>query len=685
MTKAESLRMRGGRLTSIKEALGRFGVLPVVTAKRSITSLLAERSFGLESKQRSKAHNSDSISVRNKFNSVFFVLGVASLPVWGGEASHGFSYFGDLKYPPDMPHFEYVNPEAPKGGRVNLGKIGTFNNLNPYIDKGTLAHYINPRLAMGATIYEPLMLRADDDAASYYCRLAEHVLVADDYSWVQYKLRENAYWHDGRPVTMEDVVWTFQTIKNEGGITWKQLYREIDRLEQIDRWTFKFHFSDTAERTPQVIINSATFAPLPKHYWKGKVFNATTLEIPLGNGPYRITSVDPGYKLVFERVNDYWAKDLNVSVGHFNFDHMELTYFFDKSVMLQAMRAGLFDFYLEENEKDFATAYDFMGSRKGLFKKETYKMGFAYGMHFGVVFNLRRDLFKDIRVREALTLAYNFEWANRVYWHGGMARNNSYFVRSGLRASGLPSAAELEILEPFRGEIPDRVFTDPVELPVVNSFGRNRAMLLKADKLLEEAGWVVRNFERVNSITGEPLTFEFIVTYQDHQRMLIPFVDNLERLGIRTGLRRIEGNLMINRIRHYDFDATIRKLRSWSIPIPSHLRSMFTAEYADLPNMRNIPGIKNSVVDALVEKVNLAESQEELNTAGRALDRVLLHNFYVVPDGHPIGRHIVYWDRIGHPPLGVEHLNWTGFPYLWWFDEEKSARVDAGLAEFEED
>lgn len=594
------------------------------------------------------------------------------------EPSHGFSYFGDLKYPRDMAHFAYANPAAPKGGVVRVSGIGTFNNLHPYVDKGIVAIFIDPRL--GGVICEPLMAAAQDELASYYGRLVESVEAADDYSWVAYTLRKNAYWHDGKPVTVADVVWTFETIKAKGSAIWKSTYRDIVDLEQTGPWSFKFHFSEAAEKTPQLIIQTASFVPLPKHYWEGRKFDATTLEPPLGNGPYRIAEVDPGRKIVFERVDDYWGRDLNVTAGHFNFDRIEVIYFFDNSVMLQALRAGVFDFYRDQNESDFATAYDFVGYRKGLFKKETYTMGTSYGMHYGVVLNTRREPFKDIRVREALTLAYNFEWANRVYWHDGMDRNNSYFMRSGMQAKGLPSEAELLLLRPFRDRLPERVFTQPVPLPKNEPFGRNRETLLRADELLRNAGWVVEDFKRIHEQTGEPMTFEFVVSTGDHERMLVPFVDNLERLGIDTILRKVEGNLMVNRIRSYDFDATIRKIYTYKIPFPIRLRSQFTSQYADQPNMTNYAGIRDPVVDFLVEKIAKATSEEAMNSAGRALDRVLLWSFYVIPEGHPVGRHLVYWDRFGHPPLGVEHMNWTGFPQLWWFDETKSARVDAGIA-----
>ena len=591
------------------------------------------------------------------------------------EPSHAFSYFGDIKYPKDMAHFDYVNPDAPKGGTARLSIVGTFNNLHTYVDKGIAA------LLVDGQIYEPLMRTSEDELASYYGRLAETIESADDYSWVNYTLRKNAYWHDGEPVTVADVIWTFNTIKTKGSAIRKSAFRDIERIEQTGPWSFKFHFSHTADKTPQLVIQTAGFVTLPEHYWKDRKFDATTVEPPLGNGPYRIAEVDLGHKMVYERVSDYWAKDLNVTAGYFNFDRIEVIYFFDNSVMLQALRAGVFDYYRDQIESDFATAYNFPGYHKGLFKKETYTMGVSYGMHYAVVFNLRRKLFQDIRLREALNLAYNFEWANRVYWHSGMERNNSYFMRTGMQAKGLPTKDELVLLNPFREQIPERAFTQPVPLPKNDNFGRNRDTLLQADKLLREAGWIVKDFKRVHKDTGEPLTFKFIVSVGDHERMLVPYVDNLKRLGIDASLRKIERNLMVNRLRNYDYDTLVRKIYTFKIPYTNRIRSQFTSQYADLPNMLNYGGMENPVIDYLVEKITSASSEAEMNTAGRALDRVLLWNFYAIPDGHPIGRHLVYWDRFGHPPLGAEYMNWTGFPFLWWFDKERSARVDAGITE----
>lgn len=609
------------------------------------------------------------------------MCGLAVASASAGEPRHGLSYFGNLKYPEGFPHFEYANPDAPKGGTVKFGIAGTFNNLHPYVDKGIAAAYILPP----GMIYDTLMKKSWDELSSYYGYLAESVELADDYSWVAYTLRKNAYWHDGEPLTVEDVIWTFNTIKTLGSVGWKNTYRDIVSVEQTGPWTFRFRFSETAAKTPQLAIQTASFGPLPKHYWQGKTFNATTVEPPLGCGPYRIKEVDVGHEIVFERVENYWGKDLNVNTGQHNFDRIEVMYFYDKNVMIQALKAGFFDYYRDQNEKDFATAYDFAGARKGLFKKETYTMGTPYGMHWGIVLNTRREKLSDIRVREALALAYNFEWANRVFWYGAHKRNNSYFMGSDMAAKGLPSAAEVELLEPFRDQIPERVFSQPVTLPENGLYGRNRDTLLQADALLAEAGWVVRDFKRVQEKTGEPFALEFVVSYVDHERMLLPFVDNLRRLGIEANLRKVDSNQMINRLRTYDFDATIQKYYQFKIPIPSWMRSYFLSRYVDEPNMLNYAGVSSPAVDFLVEKTLTATSEEELSTAGRALDRVLLWSFYLIPEGCPQGRHLVYWDRFGHPPLGVEYMDWTGFPRLWWFDEEKSARVDAGLAVLSEE
>jgi len=551
--------------------------------------------------------------------------------------------------------------------------IGTFNNLHPYVDKG-----------LGAAdlylIYDRLMTESQDELYSVYGNLAESAEVADDYSWVAFTIRDNAYWHDGEPITVEDVIWTFNTIKTKGSVGWKTAYKDVLNAEKIGPRTLRFNFTDTAVKTPQLAMQMSSFMTLPKHYWKDRTFNATTLDPPLGSGPYRIRSVDVGHKIVYERVVDYWGRDLNVNVGTYNFDTLEYIYFMDKNLVIQAMKAGVFDYKREFNTEDYATAYDFWGLREGVFKKVRHKLGLTYGMDWSILFNTRIEKLKDIRVREALTLAYNFDWSDRVLWHGFQKRNISFFILTGLATRGMPSKMELELLEPFRGRIPDRVFTDPFDLPQNGAYGRNRDTLLQADELLAEAGWVVKGFQRINKDTGEPFTLEFITSSVARQRLLVPYVETLQRLGIAARIRRIDSNLLVNRLRNYDFESFVEQIWLNNIPVPAWIRSRFLSINVNRPYMGNLAGIDSPAVDFLVEKIIFAKSEEEMNAAGRALDRILLWSFYVIPGGYPKGRKFVYWDRFGFPP--PESMKWNGWHALWWLDEAKNARVDAAIDRF---
>lgn len=592
--------------------------------------------------------------------------------------THAIAYFGEPRYAADTPHFPYANPNAPKGGEMRTWLSGTFNNLNPYVDKGRIEIYSDAaRLTLA---FDGLMRASENELSSVYCLLCETVEVADDYGWVAYTLRPEAHWHDGVPVTVDDVVWTFETLKAEGAVSFRAAWRHVEGVERLGERSFRFLFGPGG-RTRRAVMETGGFRPMPKHYWRDRDFLATTLDPPLGNGPYRVAEVDAGRRIVYERVPDYWGRDLNWNRGHHNFDRIRVLYFRDMKAGIQALRARVVDYWREQDEREFATSYDFAEVESGLFNKETYRMATTYGMHWAVVFNTRRPLFQDIRVREALTLAYNFDWGNRTLQYGALRRNTTYFMGSEMAARGLPSPEELALLEPLREHVPERVFTHEFTLPVNDGFGRDREALLRAGELLEEAGWVVRDFRRVNAGTGEPLEFEITVRFREHERMLVPYVENLKRLGIEATLRRVEANIYTNRARRYDFDMTVQKIYTFRIPRPAGMRSYMHSQSADLPDLGNYAGMSNPAVDALIEKVIAAETEEEMYIAGRALDRVLLWSFYVIPEGAPKGRHLVYWDRFGHPPLGREHLNWTGFPYLWWFDAEKSARVDAALGE----
>ena len=592
--------------------------------------------------------------------------------------SHAIAYFGEPKYAADVPHFGYVNPDAPKGGEMRTWLPGTFNNIHPYVDKGRFETYSTWRIS--TITFDRLMMPAEDELSTLYCLLCETVEVADDYSWAAYTLRPEARWHDGVPVTVDDVVWTFETLKADGPVSFKAAWRHVERIERLGERSFRFLFA-AERRTRRSVMEASAFLVMPKHYWRDRDFTATTLEPPLGNGAYRVADVDPGRRIVYERVDDYWAKDLNFKRGQHNFDRVAVLYFRDMKAGIQALKARVVDYWRDQDEREVATAYDFAEVEMGLFNKETYRMGMTYGMHWAVVFNTRLPLFQDIRVREALTLAYNFDWGNRTLQYGALRRNSTFFLGSEMASRDLPSPEELALLEPLREHIPERVFTHEFTLPTNDGYGRNREALLQAGELLAEAGWVVRDFRRVNAETGEPLRFEIMVRLLEHERMLVPYVENLKRLGIGATVRRVESNIYTNRARHYDFEMTMQKIYTHSIPQPARTRSYLKSESADLPNLWNYPGIRNPAVDALVEKVIAAETEEEMDIAGRALDRVLLWSFYVIPEGAPKGRHLLYWDRFGHPPLGREHMNWVGFPHLWWFDREKSDRIDAALGE----
>ncbi|MYF04753.1 MAG: ABC transporter substrate-binding protein [Holophagales bacterium] len=605
-------------------------------------------------------------------------LGAATaLPAQEGP-THAIAYFGEPKYAADVPHFDYVNPDAPKGGEIRTWLPGTFNNIHPYADMGRTPSWANWRVTVITS--DRLMMGSEDELSTLYCLLCETVEVAGDYSWVAYTLRPEARWHDGVPVTVDDVVWTFETLKVDGPVGFKAAWRHVEGVERLGERSFRFLLGAEG-RSRRAVMEASAFLPMAKHYWRDRDFTATSLEGPLGNGAYRVKEVDPGRRLVFERVPDYWAKDLNVKRGYHNFDRISVLYFRDMKAGIQALKARVVDYWRDQDEREVATAYNFPEVGMGLFNKETYRMRMTYGMHWSVVFNTRRPLFEDIRVREALTLAYNFDWGNRALQYGALRRNTTFFLGSEMAARGLPSAAELALLEPLRKHVPERVFTHEFTLPENDGYGRNREALLRAGELLDEAGWVLRDMRRVDEATGEPLRFEIMVMLREHERMMVPFVENLTRLGIDATVRRMESNIFTNRARQYDFEMTMQKIYTHPIPQPGGMRNYLHSRSVDPPNLLNYAGIRSPAVDVLIEKVIAAETEEEMNIAGRALDRVLLWGFYVIPEGAPKGRHLLYWDRFGHPPLGHEHLNWTGFPQLWWFDEEKSARVDAALGE----
>jgi len=605
---------------------------------------------------------------------LFALLGLtAASPAWGGEAApsqgeavapaHGIAMFGELAYPADFTHFEYTNPNAPKGGELRQYSIGTFDNFNPFIAKG------NP-VAGIVMIYDALMVRSMDEPFSRYGLLAESIETPSDRSWVAFTLREGARWHDGRPVTVEDVIWTFNTLIEKGSPLYGFYYAGVDKVEKAGERRVKFSFKPGENRELPLILSELRI--LPKHYWENRTFEQTTLEPPLGSGPYEIATFEPGRHVSYRRRADYWGADLPVNRGRNNFDSFRYEYYRDMDVAIQALKADAYDIRLENSGSKWATAYDVPDVREGRLRKEMIPHQRSNGSQ-GYVFNLRRPLFRDRRVREALGFAYDFEWLNKNLSFGQYERIRSYFENSELAARGLPSPAELEILEPLRGKIPEEVFTQVYQPPKTDGSGKIRHNLRRAMELLSAAGWKVVDGRLTNVETGEPMAFEILLSSPGAERSALPFKKNLERLGVEASVRTVDTAQYRQRMDTFDFDVTTQRIGQTNSP-GNEQREFWGSESAKREGGRNLAGIQSPAVDELIELVIAASSREELITRVRALDRVLLWGFYMIPHFYIAADRLLYWDRFGRP----EVVPTEGLAIdTWWFDEAKAKRLDA--------
>jgi microcin C transport system substrate-binding protein len=593
-------------------------------------------------------------------------LGPATHVVGAAEPRHGASMFGELKYGPDFEHFDYANPDAAKVGTLTLSAIGSFDNLNPYILRG------NPASGLSLT-FDSLTTGSLDEPFSEYGLLAETVEIPEDRSWVAYTLRPEARWHDGKPITVDDVIWTLETLKTKGHPFYRAYYANIVRAEPDGERRVKMVFDGTVNRELPLIAGQMPV--LPKHYFEGREFDRTTLEPVLGSGPYKITRVDPGRSIVYERVKDYWGADLPVNRGRYNFDQVRYEYFRDANVALEAFKAGEYDFRAENESKLWATAYTGPAFDAGLIVKEEVPHERGTGMQ-GFVFNTRRDLFKDPRVRAALAYAFDFEWTNANLFYGQYTRTDSYFSNSELAATGLPSAAELALLEPYRDQLPDELFNTAYEAPATDGSGNNRANLRKALELLREAGWAVED-GKLRDASGRPFAFEILLVSPAFERIAGPFVQNLQRLGIEARVRTVDTAQYQNRIDDFDFDMTVA---TWgqSLSPGNEQRDFWSTPAADTPGSRNLAGIKDPVVDALIDKIIQAPTREDLVAATRALDRVLLWGHYVIPHWHIRVERVAYWNKFSRPDI-TPRLGLDLF--AWWVDPAKVAALQRRGAE----
>ncbi len=580
--------------------------------------------------------------------------------------SHALTLVDAPKYNKETEHTDYVNPDAPKGGAVKLFQSGTFDSLNPYIMKGVSAAGIN-------YLYDSLMADSLDEASVEYGLVAEEVQVRNDNGAVRFVIDDDAQFHDGHTMDAEDVVWTFNTLIEDGRPYYKAYYRDVEEVRALDENTVEFIFTTTTNRELPLILGQLPV--LPKHYYEqdNVTFNETTLTAPLGSGPYKIAALEPGKWIRYERVEDYWADDHFLNEGRYNFGTIQFDYYRDDTVAIEAFKAGEFDLRQENVAKQWANAYDFAEVQSGEVIKEELPNANPTGMQ-AFVYNLRKPKFQNKDVREALAYTFDFEWTNKNIFFGAYTRTESYFSNSPMASSGTPSDAELTLLEPFREQVPDSVFTTEYQAPETKGDGNVRANLRKAKQLLEDAGYRIESGKLVNE-AGEPLTLEFLLVSPTFERIVGPMIRNLERLGIDATIRTVDSAQYIKRVQQFDFDIIVHVFPQSTSPGNEQIDYWHSSK-ADMEGSRNIIGIKNPVVDALVDTLVSAKDRDELITAARALDRVLLHNHYVIPQHHYNKFRIAYWNRFGRPEVQPAYS--IGFD-TWWIEEEKAAHLEEKL------
>lgn len=570
---------------------------------------------------------------------------------------HGVAMHGEVKYQDGFDHFDYVNPDAPKGGILKDHVIGTFDSLNPYILKGSAA-------SGSSLVFQTLMASSDDEAFSEYGLIAETIEIPEDSSFVRFNLRSEAKWHDGKSITPEDVIWTFNTLVEKGNPFYKAYYNDVKLVEKTGERQVTFAFNVRGNRELPLIVGQLPV--LPKHFWKDKDFAQTTLEPLLGSGPYKVAQVDAGKRIVYERVKDWWAKDLAVTKGRYNFDQISIDYYRDQTVALEAFFAGEYDYKHENVAKAWATSYK---QAKPVLSGDITLDEIAHNRPAGMqafFMNTRKAVFADRAVREALQYAFDFEWSNKQFAFGTYNRSTSYFENSELASNGLPKGRELEILNAFKDQLSVELFEKEYIVPKSNGSGKNRSNLRKAIQILEQAGYKLGDDKiRVHEDTGLRLSFEIVDNQPAFERWVLPFIQNLKRIGIEASFRVVDSSQYQNRVNAFDYDMTILSVPQ-SLSPGNEQRGFWHSSKADIQGSRNYLGIKDPVVDALIEKIIKAPSREELIHLTRALDRVLLWGYYVIPQWHINTFRLAYWNKLKRPNINPTY----DLPILdtWWVD-----------------
>jgi microcin C transport system substrate-binding protein len=600
-----------------------------------------------------------------------FLLALLPLAAAASDAPkkhHALSLIGEPAYGPDFTHFDWVNPDAPKGGRVRQMKFGTFDSLNPYSIKGSPVGEVR-------LVYDSLMMSSPDEASTGYGLVAEWVSYPDDFSSATFQLRSEARFHDGRPITPEDVVFSLEALKKAYPV-YGHYYKNVVRAEKVGERQVKFTFDVTGNRELPVIVGQLVV--LPKHFWEATGSNGeprdlskTTLEVPMGSGPYRIKDVDAGRTVTLERVKDWWAKDLPVTKGQWNFDELKLVYFRDIVPGFEAFKAGELDYWFESSAKNWVTRYDFDAVKRGLVVREKIPVVQVAPMQ-AFALNVRRPQFQDPRVRQAFNLAFNFEWANKNLFYDEYQRVNSYFDNSELRATGLPQGRELEILNEVRDQVPPEVFTTEWKNPVnLGADEDGRKNLALAAKLIAEAGYKLKDGVLTNA-AGVQLQVEFLNRQPDFERIILPYMGQLQKLGIKASLRTVDTSQFEGRARKFDYDIITATFRQSESP-GNEQRNWWGSAAADQEGSSNLIGIKNPAIDKLIDKIILAKDRMDLVAATRALDRVLLWNHYVVPQFHGPFDRLAMWNYYGRPARLPSRD--PAFLRVWWWDEAKAKRT----------
>ncbi|WP_082072998.1 extracellular solute-binding protein [Hyphomicrobium sp. 99] len=611
------------------------------------------------------------------------------------QCHHALSLVGEPKYGPDFKNFDWVNPDAPKGGTIRQWADGTFDTLNPFSDKGVKAAGLG-------LIYDSLFTPSLDEPSTQYALIAECASYPDDFSSVTFKLRPEAKFQDGQPITPEDVIFSFDALKKANPF-YAFYYKNVEKAEKTGDHEVKFTFETKGNRELPMIVGELNI--VPKHYWEGKDASGnqrditkTTVEPPLGNGPYKIKSVDTSRKIVYERVPDYWAKDLPVMRGQQNFDALEITYYRDRTPAFEDFKTGSIDFWFENQAAAWATQYNFDALKKGLVKKEAIPVKRVAPMQ-AFVFNLRRKEFQDPRVRRAFNLLFNFEETNKKLFFNLYQRVDSYFANSDLAATGLPQGRELEILNEVKNEVPPEVFTTEWKNPVNSEEGDYRKHQQEALKLLEAAGWKIRSetvddpscgtwckikkqigissgstARALRNDAGEQMTVEFLINGDTFERIILPYVQGLGALGIKATVRAVDDAQYKQREDNRDFDIIVDTFAQSNSP-GNEQRDFWGSAAADKPGSRNTAGIKNPAVDKIVDKIVFAKDRADLVAATHALDRVLLWNNYVVPHWNYPYERIAYWDKFGRPAKLPSQT--SGLTQVWWYDADKAKALEA--------